>query len=482
MERWLKRYRIWYICMCMIGAGVLLAGVNLAAHPFFMYRYEKKIADAYKVIRDMEPGRQDLGEDELEVLDECNRYVNIVIADEKGNILYGIRGSESLRLQEDILGGKGAQYREDAVPEKTVDSADRVTGLALHGLISSSAGNWYVYIHKSMRSVDRTVQIVQDAASLTLAVVLPLLLLLFWILSRRFLSPVWLYGRITEALASDDMPGSMPAIAGFPDRPEFMLVAEKMYRKIMEANVRTRNYEYIVQATGMDEEKQLDNQKKLVSHITHQLKTPLAIISSQVELDHTETDPEKKNYYYHSVLEEIDKMSLLINDILRGYETERTYVNLSLRRTNISDILLDLVPKYESWLRSRQIRFSGDIGQQLYTMADPGQIEQAVHNCMMNAVDHTRKGKSVTLSLKREGKWNVILIHNDGDGIPEEELEKIWERGHHRESGLYSGRGDASHAGLGLYIVRMIVMNHKGTCEAVNDPTGVTFVLHLPAC
>lgn len=78
------------------------------------------------------------------------------------------------------------------------------------------------------------------------------------------------------------------------------------------------NYNYLLLRQNRDMAEFEDMRKKLVSNITHELKTPLAIISSQVELLQYEYDETKKDYYFSSILDEIDKMSLLISSILQN--------------------------------------------------------------------------------------------------------------------------------------------------------------------
>ena len=94
-----------------------------------------------------------------------------------------------------------------------------------------------------------------------------------------------------------------------------------------------------------------------MSNITHELKTPLAIISSQVELLQYEYDETKKDYYFTSILEETDKMSRLISSILQNSRMENKIQQASLRWSSLSDLLLDLKPKYESWLASLKPAF-----------------------------------------------------------------------------------------------------------------------------
>lgn len=476
MEEWLKSFQIRYVSLYLLGAGILLFFLNLAIKPLFILRYKGIINEAYQVVQDMEIDRNDFGDDELEILDEYNRYVNISIMNAEGSILYGTRNKNFTDTEGKVFGQNKDQYMEDAEAEIVTVFDGKVTGLSLYGLLKTPSAMFYIYIHKSIHNLNRIAQAARWTALIAIIMMFIAGALAFMVLSHRCFKPVCIYAKSVEMLAQDDISGQLPIQPKDTNNPVFIKQAEDLIRKMIRIHSRIKNYEYIFKSAGPDGKSGINSQKKLVSHVTHQLKTPLAIISSQIELDHCETDSSKKEKYYTSILEEIDKMSLLIDNILRDYEKEQVYVSVSLRRTNISDTLIELVPKYENWLRINRIRFSTQIDPDLYSMADPIQIEQAVHNFMMNAVDHTRKDKEIRLTLRREEKDNLIIVHNEGNGISEEELKNIWNRGYYRIPDVHS------HTGLGLYIVKLIAAQHRGSCSAYNDRTGVCFVLRIPEC
>lgn len=93
---------------------------------------------------------------------------------------------------------------------------------------------------------------------------------------------------------------------------------------------------------------------------------------------------------------------------------------------------------------------------------------------MMNALKHTRQGKRICLSLSVNEKKAKIVVYNDGNGIAESDLGKIWE-------GYYQGENEDIHGdiGLGLYIVKDIVTQHKSICGVKNTRTGVEFWIEL---
>lgn len=248
---------------------------------------------------------------------------------------------------------------------------------------------------------------------------------------------------------------------------------DKIQQNINDLN----NYNYLLLRQNRDMAEFEDMRKKLVSNITHELKTPLAIISSQVELLQYEYDETKKDYYFTSILEETDKMSRLISSILQNSRMENKIQQASLRWTSLSDLLLDLKPKYESWLASLKIRFTAFIEEDCMAYLDPQQIEQAVNNYMMNATRYTKPGRSVRLSLSStEDSFLPLGIQRRSPasgGRTYQGLDRFLSE--RRKTEEWS-----TEIGMGLYIVKDIMNHHQGSCGALNREAGVEFWMCFP--
>ena len=216
-----------------------------------------------------------------------------------------------------------------------------------------------------------------------------------------------------------------------------------------------------------------DMRKTFVTNVTHELKTPLAIISSQVQM--MQYDELKKEYYYESIMEEIEKMSQMISQLLGDSFLENKIKQQEMEQQNISDLIENLIPKYKAWLATKKIQIISEIEPDCYAKADAGQLEQAVGNYIMNAYNHTKIGKKVKLLLKKEGKDLYISVYNEGEFVTDQ--EKIWEK----FIQLEEETGNKSRVGLGLYIVKDIVQAHNGQYGVNNKKGGVEFWIRIPA-
>jgi len=280
-----------------------------------------------------------------------------------------------------------------------------------------------------------------------------------------------------KKLANNDFSVRLPIRHPKNELSQLAMDINQMSDKLQRDMNELSNYNYLLLRQNRNMAEFEDMRKKLVSTFTHELKTPLAIISSQLELMQYEYDADKKDYYYSSIMEEIDKMSKMISTILRNSKLENQLSQIELRWLNLSELLFELLPKYQNWLSSKKLHFTSSIEDDCVAYIDRTQIEQVLNNYLMNAVRHTKAGRTVRILLKSEEEFIYLSVYNDGPRLPVKELDRIW-------TGFYqSGNSPSNHGtefGLGLYIVKDIMRQHGGSCGVQNQKNGVEFWIRLP--
>ena len=453
---------------------LLLAAYYFITAPVLLNMYSRMVARAYDSLCTV--SLQDLlrgSSQDIELLDEVSRLADYTICDEQFELVlssynYGGNNHILTRIRKDP-----DSFILDPVPERETERFG--SPISIKGKVEESGHTYYVYVFKNTSLLLEKIHFGMNVLVICFAILSVILVFFYWIHLNGHMQQFEKIRSQISILAKGDYLTRISAET-FPSDVEGLAkdlnhIAETInYDKSA-----LRNLEYLLTKKGKNNNKEDVSSTKLARNITHQLKTPLAIISSQVELCSMETDPQKRDYYYTSIMEEIDKMSMLITNILTEAKNDHNYVSIRLRRTNVSELFGDLVLKYESWLSSGDIRFSHNIEPDLYAMADPVQLEQAVHNYMMNAFSHTRKGKQICLTCVRDGEWLQIKVFNEGNGIPLKEMESIWEDSYQGEKS-----GNRQGTGLGLYIVKDIVIQHHGICGLNNLSNGVEFWIEIP--
>jgi signal transduction histidine kinase len=233
------------------------------------------------------------------------------------------------------------------------------------------------------------------------------------------------------------------------------------------------------QRTALDRER-----RELTTAVSHDLRTPLASLRAMTEAlsDGVVNDPTEVRRYYTTMRREIERLSRMIDDLFELAQLDAGALRLDRRRVCVQDIAAEVVDAMQAAARLAGVGLTLEVAGEVPEIeVDGARIERAVGNLVRNALEHTRAGGWVVVSLSAADGYVDLRVADSGDGIDPIDLPHIWERFYRAErSRSRSGNGDG--AGLGLAITRGIVEAHLGSVE-VSSPAGggATFVLRLPA-
>ena len=223
----------------------------------------------------------------------------------------------------------------------------------------------------------------------------------------------------------------------------------------------------------------LESQREFMANISHELKTPLAVVSSQVEMLEIAEDKIDRPYYYASIREELDKMSKMVGELLDFSMLDNQLSVMERSRVNVSEMLEYLMLRYDALFQKNGIKVEQKIVKDGYVYGNRMYLERAVNNYLMNAFQHTQQGKGIAVTLKRERQFLRLEVYNDGETIPEERMDHIWDSFYTSSRKKKPSAQDVGNIGLGLFVVRKIVENHEGRCGVENKECGVTFWMEL---
>jgi len=225
----------------------------------------------------------------------------------------------------------------------------------------------------------------------------------------------------------------------------------------------------------IERERKLDHMRReFVSHVSHELKTPIFLIQGYADglKSNVVSDEEKKNFYCDIIIEESEKMDNLVKDLLDLSQIESGIFPVNKTDFNINFIINDTISKYEPVLGKKNIHLEVDMAEVLEVNADPLRIEQIMLNLMNNAIDHAEGNKVIRLSVKPTSEKIRVSVFNSGSPIPNHALDKIWSSFYKIDQARTRGFGGT---GLGLSIVRAIQEAHGNGYGVSNVEGGVEF-------
>lgn len=218
-----------------------------------------------------------------------------------------------------------------------------------------------------------------------------------------------------------------------------------------------------------------NSRRQMISNITHELKTPLAVIHSYAEGLQDGIAADKQDQYLKIILEETDRMDAMVLEMLDLSRLEAGKVRLYSDSFSLLELTRATFQRLDTLVQAKGLQIHYEMTEEFEITADEARIGQVVENFASNAIKYTPEGGNIWINIFRHKDNTHFSIENSGPALSEEMLEKIWES-------FY--RGDESRTtkgtGLGLTIAKTIVELHGGSCQAQNTHRGVEFRISLP--
>lgn len=294
-----------------------------------------------------------------------------------------------------------------------------------------------------------------------IVIVVPLALLIAgvggWLLARSALDPVSRIRQAADAIGSSNLSARVPVGAANDELSELARTFNDMIERI-EVTFRA--------------------QRRFVADASHDIRTPLMVLGMRINhlLEESDLNGEQRSEL-EACTDEIDRLGRLASDLLLLARADAHQLQLSTTRIRFDDLLFECTEGLNRLARVRDVALWLDIDDPVEIECDRSQLGRALTNVIENAIKYSRPGGTVRIALAVSDGAARLLIHNDGGFIPEQEIERVFDR-------FYRGTSSRTTvgSGLGLAISRIFVQAHGGDIRLESGPelgTTVTIVIPL---
>jgi signal transduction histidine kinase len=332
----------------------------------------------------------------------------------------------------------------------------------------------YAFVIASLQPVNEAMLVLKDYYVYALIIVFLVIILLSFYYSKIIVKPLIKINRVTKKMANFDFSEKLPVtaddeIGGLSSSINTLSVNLK--DRIDRLNVANTKLQQ-----DIERERQLEKtRKEFISGVSHELKTPLSVIRSFAEgiQDGVSKDT---TYYTNVILEETDNMNRLIVEMLELAKLESGTYKLEMSTFSIGELIQQVYTKLLFSMEEKHLQVDIHADSSLFVKANRSRIKQVVVNLLSNAIRYTPDGEKIHVSIVETEDTVKIEIENTGNPIPEESLEKIWDRFYRLDASRSRHTGGT---GLGLSIVKNILDLHRAEYGVYNTTNSVVFYFNL---
>ncbi len=234
--------------------------------------------------------------------------------------------------------------------------------------------------------------------------------------------------------------------------------------------------------SGIARERDLEvARRELISSVSHDLRTPLSSVRAMIEsmYDGVVSDPETVRRYLATSMSEVDRLSRLVDDLFELSQITSGALELHLETALLQDLISDTLESMSAQALSHRLSLEGAVDAELSPVTmDTQRVQRVIYNLVQNAIRHTPPDGSIHIRARDLGGEVHVEVEDTGEGIPDGDLERVFERSYRVDA---SRSRESGGAGLGLSIAKGIVEAHGGRIWVESRVhRGSTFRFTLP--
>lgn len=461
---------------------------NLVLGQFYIYSKRQALKSVYETVNDyyQNPQSQDL-ETQLEKIAIQNNF-DILLKNDKNVSIYTsnkdfystLGQMNEMTLKFKVGMGEIIEESDQYVIKKIKDNNNGVT----YVLLSAKLDNGYqLYIRIPINAIQESVKISNNFLYLMAGMTILISAVIVSYVSRRFTDPILELNDIAKRMSNLD----------FSQKYKITDVGDEINNLGKSINVMSTTLEKTIKQlrkTNLELEKDIEEKSKIdemrksfISDVSHELKTPIALIQGYSEglLENVNTDEESRKFYAEVILDETNKMDKLVKQLLQLMKLEYGKREFNDAKFDIVELEKEVVRKSKVMLEEKGITVEFETPEEVTVMADDFYIEQVVSNYLTNAIKNIKEVDNKKI-IKIENVVDVenskvrVKVFNTGDNIPEEHMAKIWNRFYKIDESRNRTDGGT---GIGLSFVKAVMNNYQNDYGVINKDDGVEFYFEI---
>ncbi|WWR17187.1 HAMP domain-containing sensor histidine kinase [Lachnospiraceae bacterium JLR.KK008] len=453
---------------------------------YYMNKKENALMNVYHKINEASvDGGMEAETFDMELLKICGKYnVHLLVLDENFQLLKATMHDPDILVRQLLdnifFAGSHSQYEkildqtQDYVLHSIIDTKNHEEYIEMWGFLESGA---LFLLRTPKEGIAESAQIANRFLVYTGLASLLIGSGIIWIVSRKITEPILELARISEKMACLDFEtkyeGNMKNEVGVLG-DNMNLLSRTLEGTISE--LKTVNNEL---KKDVEKKERIDEMRKeFLSNVSHELKTPIALIQGYAEglREGINEDPESREFYCEVIMDEAARMNNLVQKLLTLNQLEFGNDAVEMERFDLTAMITTLVQSADILAKQSGIQVKIDSREACYVWADVYKTEEVIRNYFSNALNHCSGEKIIHIHMTREQDKVRVGIFNTGRPIAEDALPHIWEKFYKADKARTREYGGS---GVGLSIVKALMESMNEQYGVTNYDNGVEFWFEL---
>ncbi len=478
--------------LIMIGTFVLCLVINLLfMEQFYVQNKREAIIEAYRSI-DTAITNGDFTSEEfdVEITHICERYnIEMIVLDaDSKTIKASATNAEMLAriLWENMISPtSGDRFIENKTVLEIGDDytlqldEDKSTGrqyLEMWGVVGD--GN-LVLVRSTMESIRDSVTISNTfmAYVAVMAIVTGSIMILY--ISKKFTDPIKKLYLISDEMKKLNFEAKYVDDGNYHN--EIDVLGENMNElsETLESTIKELKNANVTLKRDIARKEEVDEMRKeFLSNVSHELKTPIALIQGYAEglKEGINDDEESRNFYCEVIMDEASKMNVMVKKLLTLNQLEFGQEAANMERFDIVDMVRNYLKSAELLAKQKDVTIKFDEQDPIYVWGDEFKIEEVLQNYYSNALNHIDGEKIIEVKIDKKENKVRVSVFNTGKPIPEDSISHIWDKFYKVDKARTREYGGS---GVGLSIVKAIMEGMHQAYGVINYDNGVEFYFEL---
>ena len=350
---------------------------------------------------------------------------------------------------------------------------DSEVGLEYLEMWGSLDKDFYFMMRFNVEGVTENVRVCSEFIKYICLAGIVLAVVIVWLISRRVTKPLHELTELSKRMAELDFDakytsGGSNEIGQLGEHFNRMSEnLEKAYSELLTANNE-------LQQDIQKKQKIDDMRKEFLSNVSHELKTPIALIQGYAEglAECINDDAESRDFYCEVIMDEASKMNTMVQKLLTLNQLEFGNDKIVMERFDLAMLLKNKIQSITILAQQKEAQISYSGKDSVYAWGDEFKIEEVITNYLSNALNHVSGAKKIEVRVEQDTEQVRVSVFNTGEQIPEADIGQIWDKFYKVDKARTREYGGS---GVGLSIVKAIMESLNQKYGVENRPDGVEF-------